>query len=185
MSRPRRDHRDNSNCPCREPPPAALSWAEDSEGNVFSGAELQAARHSMSCLLHSVSLWNRNCKCSNGQEQVQQPFINPKVARTPGLRSPMSRTEFTQHPQPPAHYKRHPISQLVGHKLYRGNLGTRGTSICLDIPAMSTSAILDAVPRRSSLQNSYATRQDDLPGRHATITSLHHIFSTANTYQNH
>lgn len=133
-------------------------------GNIiFPDVEPKAVRHIMSCLLHSMSLWNRNCKCSNGHEQVMQSLINPKAAQTPGLRFPqMSCTKFTQHPQPSGHYKRHPLS-LTGYKLYRGNLRATGISIYLDIPATSTTANLDAATSRPCLQNSCNTRQDKLP----------------------
>lgn len=77
----------------------------------------------------------------------------------------MSCTKFIQHPQPAAHYKRHPLSQLTGHKLYRGNLRARGISICLDIPATSTTAILDADRADKTLVPPDRTSfQEDTPG---------------------
>lgn len=154
------------------------------KGNIiFPGVEPKAVRHIMFCLLHSVSLCNRNCKCSNGQERRQ--------LRLQDWDPPMSCTEFTQHPQPSSHYKRHPLS-LIGYKLYRGNLRARGISTYLDIPATSTTAILDAGTSRPCLQHSgYSTvllLQHQVRTsfhEYSRITSLHHSFSTANTYQNH
>lgn len=70
--------------------------------NVFSGAEPQTVRHSMSFRLHSMTLWSRSCKCSKRQEQMQ-PFIYLKAAQTPAWRSPMCGTKFIQHLQPSAH----------------------------------------------------------------------------------
>lgn len=85
---------------------------------IFSDAEPQAVRHSMSCLFHSMTSWNRSCKYSKRQEQVQ-PFIHQKAAPTPRRRSPTHGTVFIQHLQC---IRKDTPSRLMGHKLGRGNL---------------------------------------------------------------
>lgn len=70
--------------------------------SIFSGAEPQAVRHSMSYLFHSITPWNRSCKYSKRQEQVQL-FIHQKAAPTPRWRSPTRGTVFIQHLQSSDH----------------------------------------------------------------------------------
>lgn len=87
---------------------------------IFSGAEPQAVRHSMSCLFQSMTPWNRSCKYSKRQEQVQ-PFMHQRQLQLQD-----------KHPQHMAQYlssiyndqsiRKDTPSRLMGHKLGRGNL---------------------------------------------------------------